>query len=303
MSISISELLLGGIALIVILLILAVVLLVALLRRPVGQANPPPQVNATVVNGDNEAFPRQLIAKQVIWIAGIGLLVVSIVVIAVAWLANAKPDVAGNMVFNALVPLLGTWVGTVIAFYFSSANYQAATQNVKDLYKQLTPDQRLASTAVTSAMIRRADMEVIQLTPGANENNMDAAGNFPLQRLIDMLHGDQGEQPVSRIPILDRSDVVLYVLHESVIYEYAAVAGPPPPADRSLRTFLDDQDRRDFVTNTKAFVAVSGTLADAKAAMDKVKSCQDVFVTQSGQPTEPVLGWLTNVTILDKAKT
>jgi hypothetical protein len=36
--------------------------------------------------------------------------------------------------------------------------------------------------------------------------------------------------------------------------------------------------------------------------MDKVTNCQNVFVSQLGQPNEPVLGWLTNVDILNHAK-
>jgi hypothetical protein len=35
----------------------------------------------------------------------------------------------------------------------------------------------------------------------------------------------------------------------------------------------------------------------AKEAMEKIKSCQDVFITESGSREEKILGWLTNVDI------
>lgn len=35
--------------------------------------------------------------------------------------------------------------------------------------------------------------------------------------------------------------------------------------------------------------------------MDQNKSCQDVFITKNGNATEPVLGWITNVTISENS--
>jgi len=43
---------------------------------------------------------------------------------------------------------------------------------------------------------------------------------------------------------------------------------------------------------------MTATILDAKNAMEKVKSCQDVFVTQNGSSEEKVIGWLTNVDIV-----
>lgn len=36
------------------------------------------------------------------------------------------------------------------------------------------------------------------------------------------------------------------------------------------------------------------TLGQARDQMQRVSNCNDVFVTSSGNPDEPVLGWLTN---------
>jgi hypothetical protein len=46
-----------------------------------------------------------------------------------------------------------------------------------------------------------------------------------------------------------------------------------------------------------AFVKPTITVADAKIAMEGVKNCQDVFVTETGTVESPVLGWLTNIEI------
>ena len=54
---------------------------------------------------------------------------------------------------------------------------------------------------------------------------------------------------------------------------------------------------RDMFTDTAAFVSCGANMADAKRAMESVKGCYDVFITNSGDKQEPVLGWLTDVTI------
>ena len=60
---------------------------------------------------------------------------------------------------------------------------------------------------------------------------------------------------------------------------------------------------RELVEKSIAFVSSKTTLGDAKAAMEKTKNCQDVFVTENGIPEEPVIGWLTNTEILKHVKT
>jgi hypothetical protein len=252
-----------------------------------------------------DAVQRDQLARLVISISGFGLVVVSIVVIAVSWLKADDPSRTSTMVFNSLVPLLGTWVGTVIAFYFSSSNYKAAADGVRDLVQQLTPDQKLASVPVSRAMVPRSRMTVIRLATTANaaQAAIDAAAAAINLRtdVIALL-----QDPVTRVPVLDQNDVALYIIHESVLYQYASVPDAPPAvpaaAARTLSSFLNYQGMRDRASNTKAFVSASASLADAKGAMGKVAGCQDVFVTQSGQATDPVMGWLTNVDILNYSK-
>jgi len=60
---------------------------------------------------------------------------------------------------------------------------------------------------------------------------------------------------------------------------------------------------RELVEKSIAFVSSKTTLGDAKAAMEKTKNCQDVFVTENGRSEEPVIGWLTNTEILKHVKT
>jgi len=42
--------------------------------------------------------------------------------------------------FNVIIPLLATWIGTVLAFYFGRENFEAASKQYKSIINQLTPD-------------------------------------------------------------------------------------------------------------------------------------------------------------------
>src|SRR5262245_6279585 len=58
-------------------------------------------------------------------------------------------------VLNAVLPLLGTWVGTVLAYFFSRENFETASRSVERLTQQLTLHEKLESLPVTSAMTPR----------------------------------------------------------------------------------------------------------------------------------------------------
>lgn len=53
-------------------------------------------------------------------------------------------------IFTTVVAVVGTWVGTILAFYFSRENFEAAAKSsaatTAALVKQLTPSEKLAAT-------------------------------------------------------------------------------------------------------------------------------------------------------------
>ena len=59
---------------------------------------------------------------------------------------------------------------------------------------------------------------------------------------------------------------------------------------------------RDRFESSFGFVPSTATLADAKREMERIEKCADVFVTQSGKKDEPVLGWITDNTIIENSR-
>jgi hypothetical protein len=125
-----------------------------------------------------------------------------------------------------------------------------------------------------------------------------------IQELYEFLKKGKG---LTRIPILNQKGAVKYIIHQSMLYKYISAKSidakePINIGASTLEEFLKFEDMSDLVAKSLAFVSKNATLGDAKAAMEKTKNCQDVFVTENGTPDEPILGWLTNTEISKHAK-
>lgn len=214
------------------------------------------------------------------WVTGIcagGIAVASIVAI---WLADdMRPEMA-RLVFASVVPLFGTWVGTVLAFYFARENLQAATDSTVRLAGLSEPD-----TPVSEVMIPRATMHTFELLSGQD------AGAVTLAELRSKM----AERALRRMPILKSDGCVAHVMHESTISLFAAHKNKQPSefTTETVADLLAVQELAALV-NAIGFVASDADLGDARAAMRSVKGCNDVFVTQRGRSEEAVIGWLTN---------
>ena len=259
-----------------------------------------------VANAGKNSDARLQIALQVLKWSTIGLLVIAVIMVlagaAAAWKAD-KPEVLLEVVekiFTALLPLVGTWVGTVLAFYFSKENYEAASESVQKTYRQLT-DERLKTVYVRDEMRRYDQMTRVELDTTASNSGEDI--NLKTE-FVEKL-GNK----VTRMPVFDQDRKALFMVHESMLYKFLddIAANPPQVAgqtiDRNnatLKHFLDHADgaNRRMARESIAFVAEDRTLADAKLAMERQGqqfrvSCRDIFVTARGSRDEPVLGWLT----------
>jgi hypothetical protein len=129
--------------------------------------------------------------------------------------------------------------------------------------------------------------------------------NVTIEELYKFLKKGKG---LTRIPILNEKGAVKYIIHQSMLYKYISAKSidakePINIGASTLEEFLKFEDMPDLVAKSLAFVSKNATLGDAKAAMEKTKNCQDVFVTENGTPDEPILGWLTNTDISKYAKT
>jgi hypothetical protein len=212
-------------------------------------------------------------------------------------------------IFHALLPVIATWVGTVIAFYFGTANFEAANKSVQALVTQITnSDDKLKATKVS-------DADVMRFLQNINYNKtISAKADTDIKVQADLLDFlDNPDNKGDRLPIFDDKNVIRYIIHESTLNEFARkftakayteISGEKTLADVTLDEMVNktDPDMKSKLTNSTVFVAKNASLYEAKIKMKSNTTCQDVFVTENGIATEPIIGWITNNKIADISK-
>lgn len=81
--------------------------------------------------------------KLALWlVGGAGLIILLIAISAISFSVAEKQGDMAEKVLTMIVPMLATWIGTVIAYYFSGENFERASQSASKLLEQAT-DQKL----------------------------------------------------------------------------------------------------------------------------------------------------------------
>jgi len=194
-----------------------------------------------------------------------------------------QPD-EGKNIFNIVLPVFASWVGTILAFYYGKDNFESANQQVRELVRKLTPEER-SKTIVSSIMRYLDNMVYFEIPSGQTEQDIK------LSQLNDLLVNS-----TSRLPVVDAQSIPKYMLHESSIDKYLASDGST--LDDTFQQFLDKQKEAGFdysLNNGYVIVSENSTLSEAKRKMEGYKSCQDIFVTKDGKRDEPLKGWMSNV--------
>ena len=250
-------------------------------------------------NSDNNSTSRGE-RRFLLAIVVLGACIGGVALLALIVLLRGKELGTAQYVFGAVLPLYGTWVGIVLAYYFSRENFESASRSVERMAEKLTPMEKLESIPARLKMIPKAQMVLLNIT-----------GDKPLDKIkiVDDILQTLKRKKRNRLPILDESDYPKYMIHRSMIDKYLTQKNIEGGLSTdqlkklSLKDLLDDDEelRKLFETS---FVTIKedANLADAKFEMDKVGNCLDVFVTRNGTRNEPVIGWLTNLIITESAK-
>lgn len=206
--------------------------------------------------------------------------------------SNAK-DIMGF-----ILPIVGTWMGTVLAFYFSRENFEAASKSMQQTITNLTGEEKLKSTKTKDVMI---NVEKIK-HPFSGDKTIDTLTLKDLLRFLE-------QKGLNRIVVMDGKKAK-YVLHKSLIDSFML--------DQFLNTDKNkeeienytipqmyekgSQDVKDKMDKGVEFINQDATLFEVQQKMNANLNCQDIFITSSGKPDEEIIGWVTNVIISDNIK-
>lgn len=254
------------------------------------------QENARTTRADTNE--RAKIGRNIVYFAlsVIGILGLTSILAASFGKAGDKSFEQVKDILGILLPVLGTWVGTVLAFYFSRENFIAAAQQTSNLVRQLTPDQKLQAISVEEAMISITAPTTVKLTLNKKEEEIKLKTD-----ILDALLPEGGK---NRLPCVDPEGKIKYVIHRSIIEGYIskqAFSGNANLADLTLKDMLAVSQIQRIAT---AFGAVgqNAKLNAVKTLMDGSPECSDVFVTTDGTKSGTAVGWITNIILTEKCK-
>lgn len=202
-----------------------------------------------------------------------------------------------EFVAQTLLPLWGTWIGTILAFYFSRENFEAATKSYENMIQKMKPEDKIAGVTVKEAMLPVSKITYL--------NHSESLG-----KTIKEILKDEKFRDYNRFAVFNNDNSLKYIVHRNIFFRFLAEVSMGTIEVEKNTDDITLKDMEEFASDAVkvllykgfTFVPLNATLLDAKKAMDAVPECQDVFVTQNGKHNEPVLGLITNNRILEYAK-
>jgi len=216
---------------------------------------------------------RDRIALYLIGFSFCAIIIISVVLI---YFHEGRRDEASWNIFNALLPLISTWVGTVLVFYFGRENFEAASKRYEQIISKLTPEV-LAGITVQQVMIDNHTMISMDVSD-------PRLVDFSREKLLEFLDTIKK----SRLPILDAGKPK-YIIHKSLLNEETRLTVNP----------LSQDSFKDFVARNP-IVAQFGILKpedSVESARKLIRDHQynDVFVVDAAGVG---VGWLTDSHII-----
>lgn len=261
----------------------------------------------------NEAVkPQKFAVEKTKYTIARAVLLISFVVIGalgiVALLAIALSDESNKVsaiqnILSIYLPMFGTWVGTILAFYFSRENFEAASKSTQEITREitekLTPKQILEATKVADAMLPIESVSILVCSGKGDDIFLKA----------DILDGILSKKKRNRLPVLDENGRIRFMLHRSILEQFIikrlgqdeASADSAFMESLTLKDLVSDDELNHYAQESFLTVNAETTLADVKTLMDHIEYCSDIFITENGSKDSRVIGWVTNNIVLAKS--
>ncbi len=224
--------------------------------------------------------------------------VLATVFIAVYIMLKPAPDGKVDMTFigQTLLPLWGTWLGTVMAFYFGKSNFDAATKSYDKVIENiLSSEEKLAKAVVKDVMIPLKEIVYFSYEEATD-------GKTTIKDIL----GRKEFFPYSRYAFIDEKSVLRHIIHRRNFTQFISdkVIETPGsnPADTNFNEYIkeaeDPQNRDKQWLGVEVYISVSDNLLKARDMITSIPRNKDVFVTMNGKKGEPLIGLITDEDIL-----
>ncbi len=237
-------------------------------------------------------------------IIGLSMAILIFVIIFAKCIGSENSSLNPETVFTAIIGLVGSWVGAIIAFYYSKDNFEAASKASNELVAKVSQNNHHTTTAKEIMMTTN---QLVSITYNTNDTTNE---KYKLSVIIE-----EKFKGNNRLPIFSEDLKPLYILHRSVLDKFiSSKFFANKDDDTSSELYLKDLlEVEKIKSQMSAFVTAKETdsLAVVKALMErKVVEMEDdnknvlvsdAFVTQNGTDNSVALGWISNVMISQKA--
>ncbi len=169
---------------------------------------------------ESDAKTRRRIAIGLVIGGSVIVGILGIVIMAAAAINGEFTEFyqAAQLVLTSILPLVGTWIGTVLAFYFAKENFESASRATKEI---LGYEDKLRSIPLKNVMIPLDKMAIFKLgeevaISKAEKGKYIVPGNeddISIVRMLDFL----SEKNHNRLPILSNDGKAKYVIHVSTL--------------------------------------------------------------------------------------
>lgn len=254
---------------------------------------------------------RERIALGVLITSIIAVVLISVVVITTAEKGEKRREASGR-VMDSTLPLYGTWVGTILAFYFSRNAFEAASRATDRTTAAVF--QQANSGLVSASPLPDNTLAKISLKSLANDlvfRQEDT--NKSLQDVVAELESRDRYRTIV-VEVVNREDAdkkhikyadLVYRINASAFLAQSQPRGSNPQGGEgsaqvppTLKNYLDwRHEQGENAQPIAVFLSQSATLADADAKLKETTGCRDVIVTTDGQRESPVVAYVTDTDI------
>lgn len=240
--------------------------------NPAGPFDPKPDGNS-----------RDRIAILAFAIGGGGIIGLALILLAaITFLRREELTTTGLSVFTSTLPVFSTWVGTVLAFYFTNESFRQAAATA---HAAVNTDDSLeatrAGTMVPYAQIVRYDMK-----PDPKGRDAKVAAEDILISEIQKLFKPPG---IMRAVIFDDKKIPVFIIRHDKSFDDNSTAAA------TLKTYLANPAARDAASNF-SWTSASASISDVRRLL-QLRRVTDVFITQNGRNDEPTLGWIPDINV------
>ena len=262
----------------------------ATLRYAVAHIAPAPMPNVVT-----DRALRGRLAPLVIGIGTGGILIVAIaVLIGITYGTQTKPEASVYLgIFSSVIPVFATWVGAVIAFFFSNESFRQAAEasgaikaDVGDSEPITAPTRMIPLEKITHIVLgapRRhaaSNSEDLLKGPAADAGTYATVlEELDMRDVVWLFSNDT----VTLVIVLDADKHPVAVIRKKLVPQ--GLAGDA----RLKHYFASGQNAADAVNFR--WIPETATVGQGRAMLDLYRTA-DLFVTKTGQADEPIKGWV-----------